>query len=439
MNDRKNHLLRKLGNPVLRGTVVYTAASVINAGIPFFLLPILTRYLTPEEYGFVSTFMACMSIFLLLVGLEQSGFISVNFFSVSKSQLRVYFSNICLVSLLIATVLLAVVSLWPEFFSNVIQLRSKWIFFSILVAYFQSLTQLNLTLLQLESRPVTYGIFQISNSLINYLVSIVLVIYFGMKEDGRIIGIISAGLLYGTASLFYLTHKKLLKPTLNPSIIRSSVLFSLPLIPHSLAGWVNSGLDRILINNIVSVSENGLYSISYQIAMIVGMVASSFNRAFAPYIFKQLSTDGEGFDVKLRLVRYTWIYYGLLACFAVGMYVFSPFILGILVDESYYGAGDYLAWIVIGFLADGFYYGVVNYLFFLRKTHYIATITVSSCIIHFLISYFLLPELGTIAAAYATAAGYIVTFTFTFLVTQMTYPLPWRAGLKSLFTKANVK
>jgi O-antigen/teichoic acid export membrane protein len=437
MNSRKNPLLNRLTNPVLRGTVVYTAASVINAAIPFFLLPILTRYLTPEEYGFVSTFMACVSIFLLLVGLEQSGFVSVNFFSVSKSQLRVYLSNICLVSLLIVTVLLVAVSLWPDFFSRTIQLRSKWIFFSIVVAYFQSLSQLNLTLLQLESRPVTYGIFQISNSLVNYVVSIVLVVSFGMKEDGRILGIVSAGLLYGTASLFYLIHKDLLKPTLNPAIMRASVGFSLPLVAHSLAGWVNSGLDRILINNMVSVSENGLYSISYQIAMIVGMVASSFNRAFTPHIFEQLNTAGETFDVKVKLVRYTWIYYVLLTCFAAGMYVFSPLILSLLVDQSFYGAGEYLTWILIGFLADGFYYGVVNYLFHLRKTHYIAMITVSSCIVHFLISYFLLPMLGTIAAAYATAAGYIMSFVLTFLVTQKAYPLPWRAGLKSLFVKAN--
>lgn len=436
MNGQKKYLLRKLANPVLRGSVIYTAASVVNAGIPFFLLPVLTRYLTPEEYGFVSTFMACNSIFLLLIGLEQSGFISVNFFTVSRTQVKTYFSNICLVSLLIFTALLIIVSLWPEFFSRIIQLRFKWIFFSIIVSYFQSLSQLNLTLLQLESRPVIYGIFQISNSIVNYVVSIVLVISFGMNEDGRIIGVISAALMYGTASLFYLIHRKFIKLDFNGGIIRSSIIFSLPLIPHSLAGWINNGLDKILINNLVSVSENGLYSISYQIAMVVGMVASSFNRAFAPYIFKQLSTMREGFDVKLRLIRYTWIYYGMLMCLAACLYIFSPFILGILVDDTFFGAGEYLSWIIVGFLADGLYFGVVNYLFFLRKTHYIAMITVTSSIIHFLISYLLLPTLGTIAAAYATAASYIISFVLTLLVTQIAYPLPWRTGLKSLFVKA---
>src|SRR5690606_4956707 len=122
---------------------------------------------------------------------------------------------------------------------------------------FQSLSQLNLTLLQLESRPVIYGIFQISNSIVNYVVSIVLVISFGMNEDGRIIGVISAALMYGTASLFYLIHRKFIKSDFNGGIIRSSIIFSLPLIPHSLAGWINNGLDKILINNLVSVSENG--------------------------------------------------------------------------------------------------------------------------------------------------------------------------------------
>ena len=41
---------------LLRSAGTYGIFSLINSAIPFFLLPVLTRYLSPEDYGYVSVF-----------------------------------------------------------------------------------------------------------------------------------------------------------------------------------------------------------------------------------------------------------------------------------------------------------------------------------------------------------------------------------------------
>lgn len=41
---------------LLRGASVYLTSNILNSAIPFLLLPILTRYLSTEEYGKIAMF-----------------------------------------------------------------------------------------------------------------------------------------------------------------------------------------------------------------------------------------------------------------------------------------------------------------------------------------------------------------------------------------------
>lgn len=41
---------------------IYLGANILNAGIPFLLLPILTHVLTPADYGIVAMFSVVVSI-----------------------------------------------------------------------------------------------------------------------------------------------------------------------------------------------------------------------------------------------------------------------------------------------------------------------------------------------------------------------------------------
>src|SRR5438046_10746953 len=46
---------------LVRNTLVFSMAEVANKAIPFLLLPIITRYMGPADYGKVAVFMAVVS------------------------------------------------------------------------------------------------------------------------------------------------------------------------------------------------------------------------------------------------------------------------------------------------------------------------------------------------------------------------------------------
>ena len=63
-------LPRILAHPLLRSGGVYFVANVANAGLPFLMLPFLTRYLTPTDYGIVSMFGVLVGILIPFVGVN---------------------------------------------------------------------------------------------------------------------------------------------------------------------------------------------------------------------------------------------------------------------------------------------------------------------------------------------------------------------------------
>lgn len=416
-------LFKKFSNPVIKSTFVYTIASFFNAAIPFIILPVLTKYLSTEEYGIVSTFMVCNSIFLLVIGLEQQGYISVSFFSSTPQMIRAIISNILIISFVIFVVFSLVIFYFQSFFEEVVQIDSRWILYAVGVSFFQFIGQVNLTIWQLEKKSIKYAVFQIANSLVNYGLSVALIVAFGMAEAGRIYGIVFTSVALGIFCLLNLSKRGILTLLAEKEIAKHSLLFSLPLVPHALAGWVNNSLDKILINNFVGVSENGIYSISYQIGMGIGIIASSFNRAFVPFIYEKLNTNLV--EEKKRLIKYTYVYYAMLIALSFLLIILSPFILALLVDEKFLHAGVYLPWIIVGFTFDGLYYGVVNYIYFSRKTLLVSVITFSGCLIHFGLSYALIPKMGPIAAAYSTTITYIFSFIFAWIIAAKIYPMPW--------------
>ena len=72
----------------------YLSATLIITGVSFFTLPILTRLLTPFDYGIISLFTSVTSIFSTLFLLGISGSIKVNCIKKDFPHREYLFSNL---------------------------------------------------------------------------------------------------------------------------------------------------------------------------------------------------------------------------------------------------------------------------------------------------------------------------------------------------------
>jgi O-antigen/teichoic acid export membrane protein len=418
----KSLILKFSGNSLASNTLIYSVSSIINSAIPFLLLPVLTNFLTPVEYGRVSTFLVVVSIASIFVTLELHGIISVVYYK-NRHLVRKYIFNIITIATLACGCIVMITCLLANTIEEAIELPLKWILVGELVAFFQFISLVNLTIWQLDQKAKYFGAFQISNTLLNYGISVLLIVYLGYGDKGRIVAVLLSALVFACFSIAYLHFNRKLVFGLNKEVIKDSLKFGIPLLPHALSTWMVIGLDRIFINNYAGVEQNGIYTTGFQIASLISIVGVSFNKAFIPFLFKNLSNND--LQSKVKVVKVTYLYFIVLLLSAVALAISSPLLLSILVDEKYYAANDYILWIALGAAADGMYYGVVNYIFYVKKTGKLAYVTFLSGLLHVLLSFLLIPEIGALGAAYSTVTTQIITFVCVWILSHKLYPMPW--------------
>lgn len=409
---------------LFKNTFIYTASNVIRSAIPFLLLPILTRYLTPSDYGIVATFQVLLAMMIVFVGLNMHGAVAVNFFKISKEELRGYIGNVILILLASFILTLGIIYSLRTPLSHLIKFSENWLPIIVVVALSQFLFTLTLTLWRVEQKPLPYGLFQILQTILNVGLSLIFVVALGWHWQGRLSGIIITSIIFAFIGAFIIYKRKYINFSFNKSYIKDALFFGIPLIPHALGGWIMTSIDRIFINSMVNVAATGIYVVGYQVGMIIGLLATSFNQAWSPFLYEKLKENN--YATKVKIVKFTYLYYVGIIALALSSSFVAPYFLKFFVGKSFYSAYKYVIWIALGYAANGMYFMVVNYIFYVKKTYILAWITFFSAGANIVLNYFLIKANGAIGAAQATTVTFFVSFILTWILSAKVYKMPWR-------------
>jgi O-antigen/teichoic acid export membrane protein len=419
-------LKRMLRSDLVASSGIYTIATVVNAGIPFLLMPILTRYLTPGDYGLVSMFFVLSAVATPLVGLNVHGAISVRYFDGKEPDLPRYIGNCFFILFLSTGIVCLAATVFAGPIRSLTMLPGHWLLAAIFVAFGQFVVQILLTLWQAENRPKSYGVFQVLQTSINLGLSILLVVSLGRMWEGRLEANLITTVVFAFAAFAILWKSGRVRFRFDGNRVKDALRFGVPLIPHALGGMLILQTDRIFITSMVSVADAGIYTVGFQIAFIVELLASSFNRAYVPWLYRKLHEN----DLleKRKIVRFTYAYFALCLLFAIGLSLVAPWFLGFFVGREFTGAYRYIIWISLGFAFSAMYYMVSAYIFFAGRTHLLAWVTILSALLNILLNYLLIRRNGPVGAAQASAVAFLVSFLLTWALGNRAYRMPWALG-----------
>jgi O-antigen/teichoic acid export membrane protein len=417
-------MIKKFINTSLfRSASIYTLTQAINSAIPFLLMPILTRYLTPTDYGIVAMFGVLLSFVAPFTGLSIQGAIARQYYDRDEVDMPCYVTN-CLLILLSSTVIVGVIFyLLAEPISRLSSFPMQWLWAVIIVSAAQFMNQVNLTLWQVQVKPIPYGIYQITQTIVNLGFTLWFVVGLGMNWQGRVQAQVIAFGAFAVFGLLLLYYNGWIKFKVNKEYIKNALNFGVPLIPHALSGTIKTMVDRVMIASMVSVASTGLYSVGFQIGMIIGILEDSFNRAYVPWLYERLKRDQ--YSEKIMIVKLTYAYFVSIICLALALGAIAPWFLSFFVGPQFAGSGQFVLWIAVGFAFNGMYKMVVNYIFYMRKTYILAWVTFSTGIGSIVINYFAIKYWGAIGAAYTYALIGFITFLLVWLLSSKVYPMPW--------------
>lgn len=414
---------------LLKNSFVYVLGDVLNKSIPFFMLPILTRYLTPEDYGIISAFTAFVAILAVFTGLSVHGAVNVNFFRISKDDLREYIGNVVIILSVTTFMVFLAVLLFHVFLQEKLNLPFEWIFVAVILAFAQFLTTINLVLWTAEQRPKPYAMYQISQTLVTTCLSIIFIVGLQMDWEGQLIAQSIGIVLFSAISLVFLYKRKYLLFRLNRNHISDALRFGIPLIPHSLAAWIKTGADRLILMSLLGSHATGIYSVGYQLGMVISVLVTAFNKAWSPHIFKMLSTNPD-IEQKRKTVKIIYSYFIFILIFAALFAYSAELLLPMFLGEKFRESLNYIMYFSMAFAFQGMYLMVGNYIIYEKKTSILAYVTLSTAILHICLTYFFVLSYGALGAAMSTLVSYAVTFFAIWLLSSRVYKMPWNLWSK---------
>lgn len=417
-------MLKKIfKSALLKNAGIYSITGIINSAIPFFLMPVLTRYMSPSDYGIVAMFSVLLAFVSPFTGLSIHGAIQRQYYEKEKINLPIYVTNCLLILICSAALVFLIFYLFAEPISKISSFPKRWLWVVVVVSIAQFITLINLTLWQVQLKARIYGTYQIAQTFANVSLSVWLVVGLGMAWQGRIQAILLTMIAFACIGLFLLYKGGWIKLAFNKKYMRNALHFGVPLVPHALGATMMTMMDRFFITNMVGLSATGLYSVGYQIGMVIGLLGTSVNQAYVPWLFAKLKQNN--YDTKKNIVKITYVYFILIISLAFSLSLIAPWFLDFFVGEKFAGSGIYVFWIALAYAFNSMYTMVVNYIFYVEKTYILAGITFSCAALNIPLNYTLIKWNGPVGAAQAHALTLFLFFLLTWILSSRVYKMPW--------------
>lgn len=375
-----------------RNIILYALSTAISKGAILLFFPFLTILLSLEDFGIWSLVIIVSNLLVAILSLNGSA-----------SILREGSENLSkglhlLKSYLLLTILLNI------FLINCIYFFSfeKWILYSVIIGFLEGILLLVITYYRTLEKAVIYF-------LVNFIKTILLfiLVVYASKNSFTLDELLYNHILI----LFVFTICILIITFISNSIkskktfFKASLVFSIVLIPHGISQWIMSSSDRVIIEYILGSKEVGIYSLAYNISMILMLINSAIALSLPTYMIKNYENwKKQNYDNKIIKI-YTFISLGL---FFTLLSVYS-------LDKLYFGILGYyeqemiplIFTIYLGIYLLGLYYFYANYLFYHKKAAIISKVTFYAAIINVILTTLSLYVLGVLGAALATLAAYI--------------------------------
>ena len=409
---------------IVKNSVIFISFELINKAIPFLLLPILTRYLTPDDYGVIASFTALVSFLAIFIGLSGHGAIDANFFRLEKNRLGIYIANVLIVLLLTTFLSLLFVFVFTDIIESKLAISFEWQVLAVIVALGQFITLINLSLWVIEQKPLQFGIYQFLQTILITAISIILIVGYSYNWEGQLLGIVIGTLVLSFVSLIVLYKRGYMSIKIDKSDMKDFLKFGIPMVPHQLSGWLRSQGDKFIIISVLGSSATGLFAVGQQMGLVMSILMSSLNKALYPILFKFLSNDMTN-DSKNKLVKFSYFLFIGIVLVGVVLIVLLELLYPYFLGNEFQDSLILTQLIVFGFILEGFYYVVVNYIFYFKKTSSLAKITFTVSILHVAISFLFVKLFGIVGAGYALVISGVIQFVLIWHLSNKIYPMPW--------------
>ncbi|MBR6530586.1 MAG: lipopolysaccharide biosynthesis protein [Clostridia bacterium] len=399
----------------LQSAGTYFLGNVMTRLISFFLLPIYTKFLLPEDMGYFDVSTSYLNIIVPVICLEVWAAMMRFLYDYEDraGKEKVVFNGFVIFS---ASVLLYV-------FGFV----AVGIITSLRCAFFVCLYGIGLMLQNVYSYLArgmghnrAFAVSGIVSSLINSVSNIVMILVFGLRLESLYLAMI-LGLFVQFCMLEAKVHAlKAIKPRyFDAALMRSMLRFGLPLCLNTACYWFLSGYNKIAVSATLGLSDSGIYAAAGKFTMMVAIFANCFSLAWQEMVY----SVGNEKENKARLYSTACNWCLTLLLFASLLIVPAVKVVFPLLINEQYAAAYHVVPLYMFATAISTFSGFLGNIFGAeKKTGSLFYTTLIAAAVNVFCFHLLVGTLGLQAANVGLAAGFALNIVLRIFELKKLYP-----------------
>ena len=386
---------------LLTHSSIYGLGTVVSQAVAFLLLPLYTRYLTPQDYGILELINITSSILGIIATIGIIRALSRFYYEQDNPeyQNRVV-STTYITYFLIASSFISLILPLTGYFADIILDSEKYSYYfkiNFITLALGGLVDTGLMYLRIKKRPFIFISITISRLIMLISLNILFIVYLKLG----VLGILYSSLITKIFFSIIITIPILCKTKIRFSFNLSKQLlkFSIPLIPASFANILVNQSDRYFIRFFLSISETGIYSLAQKLGSSIHLLLTMpFITAYMPRRFELMNKP----DAKLiynKVFKYSM---SLMIFVGLAISILIPEILVLMTTPEFYAAGKYVPLIILSMIIFSCRYHFEFGILWSKKTKYYAYINIGTAIINLTLNMLLIPRFGLWGAVYTS-------------------------------------
>jgi len=369
-----------LKNPAFKSVGTYIFTNFFSKGISFLLIPLFTNplYLTPTDNGLLSLFSSNMILLAPFVslGMIQSG--TADFYKKPESDFAASFTSSFIISFLLAVLAAILLFIFRDMLQQKFQFPPSFVFILPGLAFLIFSGEQLFALIRNRNEVKRFAIMGISKSIIEYAVSVVLIVFFLSGWMGRIWGIAASLIAVNIFAVGYYIKNKYISFHFNRSQLVDELKFGIPIFAFQLCVFM-LGTSNKLFLAIYNVDKYqlGIYSIACVFGTMIGVISQSILLYAQPQLYKSIS---KGEATVQTATRDFFRYFKMLTALSAVCILVVLFAYYFLIDKIYLPGIKYFFLVALASYIWGLNYFLFLFLLYHKQKRKILKVTIISLV-----------------------------------------------------------
>lgn len=386
---------------------MFAIGPIIGAVLGFITLPLISHFISTEQYGMSSLFQVTYNFLyaFILLGYDQAFMREFN----EEDDKRKLFFNCAFPCFIFAILISIVIILFKDKLAMLIFGDSVYWPPIVLLGMCMPLFIIEkflLLSLRMSENGKKYSFWNVFSKVL-YLIILIVLIAIGERSFLCIVySLVSAQII--TSILLLIFDGKNVNISIksfDKNLFNNTTKYALPLVPIVIINWAMTSLDTIFLKYFSNFYNVGIYTMAYKFVNIIMIIQTAFCLVWAPisYRWKKEEKNNNYFQSVILIMSFIMVEVFLFVM------LFKP-LIKIIISKPYYESIYIIPFLlfypVFVTVSETTTLGIP----FTRRSYLNVFISIISIVINSLLNYILIPKYGAVGAAIATGISYFVFF-----------------------------